>query len=164
MTATVPARKDIAEFFRLGLVAGICEPSSIARWADSIVAAEPSPHIAFIELCVAGSQPASSVQTLLGAVPGQTTRDLPFRMLLGHSSRLLAAHNFTAEQLLLRLYDLARLESLHEGIYGDLSGFEDELSLARDGVFGTVADVAQHFTRFLADYEPYAPDNSTGIA
>ena len=164
MTATEPSRKDIAEFFRLGLVARICEPSSIARWADSIVAAEPSSHIAFIELCLAGSQPASSVQTLLDAVPGQATPDLPFQMLLGHSSRLLTANIFTAEQLLRRLYGLVRLEAPEEDIYWKLSGFEDELSLARDGVFGTVADAAQHIADFLTDYEQYAPDNSTGNA
>jgi len=117
MTATQPTRKDMAEFFRLGLLAGRCEPPAVARWEDSIVAVESSPHIAFIELCIAASQPASSVQTLLDDVPGQATPELPARMLLGFSSRLAASHTFTSEQLLLRLYGIASLETFPERIF-----------------------------------------------
>jgi hypothetical protein len=154
----------MAEFFRLSLLAGLCEPSTVARWADSIVAAEPSPHIAFIELCIAGSQSASSVQTLLDDVPGHATPDFSVQMLLGHASRLVTAHVFTPEQLLLRLYHMASLETFPDSIYYELSAFEDELSLARDGVYGTVSEVAQDFTTFLATYDSYAPNTSTGNA
>jgi hypothetical protein len=164
MTATQPTRKDTAEFFRLSLLAGLCEPSSVARWADSIVAAERSPHIAFIELCIAASQPASSVQTLLDDVPGQATPELPVRMLLGYSSRLVSARAFTPEQLLLRLYGIASLETFPERIYFQLVTLEDDYSLVRDGVYGTLAEVTQDITTFLNEYEQYAPDNSTGMA
>ena len=158
-----PSRKDMGEFFRLGLLAGLCEPSDVARWADTIVASERSPHIAFIELCIAASQSASSVQSLLHEVPGQATPDLPFLMLLGHSARLLAAHTYSPKQLLLRLYRLARVE-LPESIYLELVGLEDAYSLVRDGVYGTLAEIAQHITAFLNEYESYAPDASTGYA
>jgi hypothetical protein len=160
MTATQPTRKDMAEFFRLSLLSGLCEPPAVARWADSIVASESSPHIAFIELCVAGSRPASSVQTLLNDVPGRPTPDLAVRMLLGHSSRLLSSRALTAEQLLLRLYRIASLETFPERIYFELVRLEDELSLARDGVYDTIAEVAQDIATFLTEYDSHAPDNS----
>ena len=128
------------------------------------MAAEQSPHIAFIELCIAGSQPSSTIQTLLADVPGQATPDLPVQMLLGHSWRLVTAHVVSAEQILLRLYGIARAVSFPEDIYYTLSGYEDVLSLARDGVYGTVANVAHEFLGFLADYKSYAPDLPTGIA
>lgn len=162
MTATQPTQKDTAEFFRLSLLAGLCQPSAVARWADSIVGAEPSPHIAFIELCIAASQPASSVQTLLGDVPGQLTPELPVWMLLGYASRLVSSHVFTPDILLLRLYGIANLESFPERIYFRLVTLEDCYSLARDGVYGTPAEVARDVAAFLTEYEQYAPDAPTG--
>ena len=80
----------MAEFFRLALLTGLCEPAVVAHWAESIVIAEPVPHIAFIELCIAGSQPAIAVAALLVEVPGQASPKLPARMLLGYASRLLS--------------------------------------------------------------------------
>ena len=164
MTATKPTRKDIAEFYRLGLLVGLCEPSSVALWADSIVAAEQSPHIAFIELCCGGSQPASAVQTLLADVPGQVTDGLPAHMLLGHASRLVTSRSFTPEQLMRRLYGISSLETFPERIYDELVRFDDEYSLARDGAYGTLAEADHDFSTFLADYDSYAPNTSTGNA
>jgi len=164
MTARQPTRKDVAEFFRLGLLAGLCKPSTVARWADSIVTAERSPHIAFIELCIAGSQPANQVQSLLDNVPGQSTATLPVQMLLGHASRLVAAQTSPPEQVLLRIYRIASLETFPDGIYFDLIRLEDGLSLARDGVYGTLAEVRHDIVVFFKEYEPFAPDNSTGDA
>ena len=161
MTATQPTRKDIADFFRLGLLVGFCTPSEVAQWADRIVAAEASPHIAFIELCVSGSQPASTVQTLLGDVPGEATPDLAPHILLGHSYRLITSHAISAERALRLLYPLSCGESFSEDIRFTLSAYDDELSLAHQGVYRTVADVIQQFITFLADYESYAPDTST---
>lgn len=83
-------------------------------------------------------------------------------MLMGHASRLIAERTFPPEQLLLRLYRLARAESFPEGIYFEFVRLEDDYFCARDGVFGTVAEVAQDFSTFLADCAPYAPDTSTG--
>ena len=85
-------------------------------------------------------------------------------MLLGHASRLLAAYSFTPEQLLLRLYGIASLETFPERIYYELVRLEDEYSLARDGVYGTLTEFAQDTSTFLTEYETYAPDNSTGNA
>jgi hypothetical protein len=157
MISTQPTRKDMAEFFRLSLLAGLCEPSSVASWADSVVASEESPHIAFIELCIGCSQPISTVQTLLGDIPGRPTPDLPVHMLLGHASRLAASLSFSAEELLLRLYRISSLEAFPQSLHFDISGFEDELSLARDGIYSTPSEVARDFVAFLLDYEPYAP-------
>ena len=157
MPATLSTRKDVAEFFRLGLLAGVCQPAAVALWAEAIVTAEASPHFSFIELSVSASRPASALQTLLADVPGQPTPGLPFKMLLGHCSRLLALGGVTAEPLVLDLYEAARLEAPDEDITHELSGFEDEFCLARDGVYGSMGDFARHFADFLAGFEPYAP-------
>ena len=68
MTTNLPTHKDIAEFFRLALLTGLCAPAAAAQWADTIVSAEESPDIAFIELCCAGDQPVSALLTPKEAV------------------------------------------------------------------------------------------------
>jgi hypothetical protein len=83
-------------------------------------------------------------------------------MLLGHASRLLAAHTFTPEELLPRLYGVARLETFPESPCFELSAFDDELALARDGTYSTPSDVLRDFAAFLTTFEAYAPDTSTG--
>lgn len=151
-------RKGTAEFFRLGLLTGLCAPSDVTRWADSIVAADSSPHIAFIELCVAGSQSANNILTLLKDVPGESNRDLPVLALLGWSSRLLSSQDSTPEQVLLRLYRIASSDTFPENIYFEIMRLEDELFLAGEGIYGTPADVARDIINFLKGYESFAPE------
>lgn len=165
MTIAKPTRKDIAEFFRLGLLARLCQPSAVVSWADSIVVAEPRPHIAFIELCIAGSQPLSCIVTLLADVPGRGAPELSARMLLGHAWRLVTAGILTAEEVLFRLYRFSRMEDgFPEDVHFTLSGYEDAFCLAEDEVHGSVADVEQGFLGFLADYKAYVPDIPAGNA
>jgi hypothetical protein len=161
MTAAQPDRKDMAEFFRLALRLGICDVPTVVRWADSIVEMEPSPHVAFIELCISGSQSSAQVLTLLHDVPGRAKLELPVHMLLGHASRVVKSQSFLAEELLIRLYHLST-HSFPRSIYYRLATLEDEYALAKDGVYGVVAEVIQEFSAFLADYEAYAPDVSGG--
>ena len=164
MTATQPTRKDIAEFFRLGLLAGVCEPATVVQWAEQIVTEDPRPNIAFIELCVSGPQPSGVLQTLLTDVPGQATPDLPIQMLLGYSSRLIASRAFTPAQLLLRLHRISSVDAFPERIYFELVGLEDNLYLAGKGVYGTLSEVSQHIKDFLVTFEPYTPRIPTGSA
>lgn len=144
MTTNAPTHKDIAEFFRLALLAGLCAPAAAAQWADTIVSAEEAPDIAFIELCCAGDQPVSALLTLLADVPGKAAPGMPGQVLLGHASRLLAAHTFTPEQLLPRIHGIANTETFPERACNELTRLQDAQSPAE-------------FPAFLAEYEPYAP-------
>ncbi|EDY16729.1 hypothetical protein CfE428DRAFT_5692 [Chthoniobacter flavus Ellin428] len=155
-----PTRKDLGEFYRLSLLAGLREPAEVVRWADSIVGAETSPHIAFIELCLAAAQPASRVADLLHDVPGQVTSGLPVRMLLGAAAHFISSSAANWEPLVVRLYHMAGGGRFPEEIYFRLVTLEDEYALARDGMHRTLAEVRQAFTAFLQEYEPYGPDES----
>src|SRR3989442_446735 len=88
MTATQPTRKDSAEFFRLGLLAGVCDLSAVVRWSDAVIMSEPSPPFAFFDLSTCESQPLSATLSLLVEVPGERTPNLAVHMLLGHCYRL----------------------------------------------------------------------------
>jgi hypothetical protein len=157
MSNTQPTHKDVAEFFRLSLLAGFCGPSSVAQWADDIVAAEQSPDYAYIELCSSHLRAASIVRTQLSDVPGKVTSDLPFRMLLGHAARLLMSSAFSPEHLLQRLYHVSNLETFSEDIASELIRLEDGLSLARDGIYGDIPTVFEDIANFLSGFHCFAP-------
>ncbi len=157
MTDTPPGHKDTAEFFRLSLVAGLCDVSAVIPWADSVVSAEASPHIAMIELCCCGSQPLSTVQTLLSEIPGVVTPGLPVEMLLGFASHLVETGTVEPEQLLLRLHRMISLEDFPDSISSQLDILEDGYYLAQDSVWGTVPEVLSDFSAFLKGYEQHAP-------
>jgi hypothetical protein len=157
MKVAKPTRKDVAEFFRLCLLAGLPDTLRVVDWADSIVANDPSPHFAIIELCLCASMPLSEIQTLLGDVPGRTTPELPMRMLFGYLSRYLRENTSVAGQVLVRLCRFSHPESFPESVYFELIRLEDGYALARNGVFGSVSDLIQEFANFLASYDEYAP-------
>lgn len=156
MSAATPSRKDLGEFYRLGSLSGLIPISTIVEWAEGIVASDDRPHIAYIELCLAGSKSPAEVQTLLIDVPGQPSGDLAIRMLLGHAARLVASPDFLFEAVLLRLYRIANAEAFPRPLVNSLITLEDEYSLVRDGVIGTREELRQEFTDFLRPYESYA--------
>jgi hypothetical protein len=79
-------------------------------------------------------------------------------MLLGHASHLGKFGVMPAEQLLIRIYGIASLQTFPDAIYFELTGLEDDYALARDNVLGTLEEVAKDVSVFFAQYEPYAPE------
>jgi len=164
MRATEPTHRDIAEFFRLGLLAGVCDLSAIVCWADSVLTAEPSPPYAFCDLSICESQPVSSVVCLLREVPGTPTPDLPIFMLLGFCYQLAQSGSLSLSEKLVRLHRMARTEHFPDRIDSALTNLDEDLYLAREGIYGTVTEVERAFTDYLARYKSYAPDNLTGVS
>lgn len=78
-------------------------------------------------------------------------------MLLGHACRLQQKQTATPQHLLLSIYGAATLDSFPESIYYKLVELDDALSLAKDGVFGSLDEVTAEITAFLANYEKDAP-------
>jgi hypothetical protein len=93
---------------------------------------------------------------LLSEVPGESKPDLAYQILLGHAYRLISSHTVSPEHVLRQLYKLSFYEGFSDEIYIKLSAFDDDLSLAHQGIYRSVADVIQQFIFFLADFEPYA--------
>jgi len=161
MTATQPTRKDIAEFFRLGLLAGVCDLSAVVRWSDSVIMSEPSPPFAFFDLSICESQPLSAALGFLTEVPDPLTPDLPVYMLLGHCYRLAQSGTLALTDTLVRLHRMARSEYFPEPVDSTLRNLDEDFYLAHNEIHGTVAGVGQKFTDYLSRFEPYAPDIST---
>jgi hypothetical protein len=157
MTATQPTRKDLAEFFRLGLRAGVCDLLSIVRWADGIISSEPSPPFAFFDLSVCESQPDSAAISFLSEVPGEHTPDVTLHMLLGHCSRLVHSGAFAPADILVRLHRLNRTEHFPDCVDSAIRNLNEDYHLAHDGIHGTVESVARAFTDYLSRFDQYAP-------
>ena len=164
MTAMQPTRKDIAEFFRLALIAGVCEVPALVRWADSIIASEQSPPFAFFDLSTCESQPVSAIVGFLREVPGSTSTDLPVFILLAHCHSLAQSGSLALTDTLVRLHRMSEGEHFPDRVEVTLINLDEDLYLARNNIHSTVAAVELAFTGYLAHFEPYAPDSSTGIS
>ena len=157
MNKPSPTDKDMAEFFRLGLSLGTCDVSQVVRWAEKVVEREEKPNHAFIELCLAENTAASAVISLLANIPGSSTTGLPLRMLLGHCWHIASHSPDQGERLLRPLYLMVSLEDFGSDKYIALVCLEDDWSLARDNLFGSIQDVMKEFLAFLQTYAADAP-------
>lgn len=156
MGETQPVLKDIAEFFRLALIAEVCTQATVVQWADQVILFETSPPFAFFDISTSGSQPPSMIIGFLRDVPGQSTPDLPVYMLLGYCYALVQSGVVPAAKILVRLYKMSVTEHFPEKTYHVLVRMESELSLAHDRVYGIVDEVITEFTTYLSQYSTYA--------
>ena len=144
-----PTRKDLAEFYRLALACGLGAPADVVKWADGIVAADARPDVVFLDLACAAHQPAAAVQTLPHDVPGAADTAIVTACLLDLAVRRVREGGVSALDMTQRLYALARKDPLLDGVANTLGWLEDDYALARDGLFGTVAEVDARVVEFL---------------
>lgn len=147
--------KDMAEFFRLGLLSGLCSPAAVISWADDIVAADSAPHLAFIELCVADALPVARLLTLLKDVPGEPTPGVNIQMLLGHAWRLTFQNAFLPEDLSNRIAQVVDELTCKDTF--DLRKWHEDFYMAHAGLASTPGEIASEFIAYLAQFAPYAP-------
>jgi hypothetical protein len=155
MASTQPTRKDIAEFFRLSLLAGVCDLPEVVRWADAVITAESSPPFAFFDLSTCESQPVNAACGLLTEVPGERTPDLAVHMLLARCYCRFQSGILPVTETLLRLYRMARAEAFPDPIYFELVTQEDAYALARDGIYCSIPEVEKSFTDYLSRFQPF---------
>ncbi len=155
MRETQATLKDIAEFFRLALIAEVCGQTTVVRWVDQVIASRTSLPFAFFDISTSESQPRSTTIGFLRDVPGQSTPDTPVHMLLGYCHASVELGTLTATQVLVRLYKMSVPEHFPESIYHALLSMEDELYLAHDQVYGTVDEVVTEFTNYLGQFAAY---------
>ena len=139
----------IAEYYRLGLHVGLLLPEHASGWADSVVAAMVSPPMEVIE--VSWSRGPHAMIGALSAVGGGRDRQLAGSWLLGLLRESLPESEDGLQVALRRATQIAREAGLDEDICCRLDVLEDELSLARTGIYGTVQQCRADALRVLAD-------------
>ena len=147
----------IAEYFRLGLMVGLIEQHQAVTWADSVIAASDNPSPEIIEL--AWSSDLQATLTALSAVPGERDSQQAGHWLLG----LLASNippqierlNITT-QCAMRI---AQIADLGEDTYYRFDNIDDELSLAKQKIYGTEEECRVALLAELSEFHPLQLNN-----
>jgi hypothetical protein len=143
-------RKSRAEAFRKELHLGITSTRDVIAWADAIVAAEDKPHISVIELSMAVGHGQWEIADLLKEIPGEPSQHL-VRTLVFRRLRDVLRERPEA----LRRFGSIFLALASEGFapskdaIGEMYMLEDQLELARGGIFGDLEEIRRDTQEFL---------------
>lgn len=140
----------IAEYFRLGLQIGLLEPAQAVAWADSQIEAADSAPEGFID--ISWSKGLASTMDALSAVPGERNIQLSGRWLLGLIGQSIPESVGELQNAVRCAMHIARHAELGEEIYYRFDMIDDELSLARTKVYGTIDQCRLDFAAELAEY------------
>jgi hypothetical protein len=146
----MPNQKEQAEVLRYGLQAGVRTVADAVAWADSIIAADPQPDIAVIEVACGGRRPAHEMVSLLRDVAGQCDRVGVIRRAMADLRTALVANPARGPEIASWLYQLATGGELPEEQFGqDPYSLGDWFVLASSGTYGTTADAARALDPYL---------------
>lgn len=149
---TAASYATIAEYFRLGLQVGLLLPAQAVAWADAeIAAAEVAPE-ELIE--VAWAKGLASTTDALAAVSGERDKQLAGRWLLGFLGQSIPASDEDLHLAVQSAMHIARHAELGDETYYRFDMIDDELSLARTKVYGTVEECRSNLVAELAEYQP----------
>jgi hypothetical protein len=148
----------IAEYFKLGLQVGMLQPSQAVTWADAVIASAEIPPEGIIDVAWSNG-PASAIDAL-SAVPGERDKKIAGHWLLGLLRQSLPESEEELQLAAARALQIARQAELGDETYYRFDMIDDELSLARTKVYGTVEQCRADLVALLADYEPiqFEPD------
>lgn len=145
----------MAEYLRVGIEVGFIESSVARSWADAIVEALPQPPGEVIEVAWSKGLPESL--TNLRFIPGERDSTLAGQWLLGSLREWLPSDDEHLEQALRQALQVCVAAGNDEATCNRFDVLDDQLSLARTGVYGTVADCRVELVAALAEY-PTSPE------
>src|SRR5262245_20765192 len=144
------SQKEQAEALRYGLLAGVRTVSDAVVWADSVIAADPTPDIAVIEVASSSRRPPNEVASLLRTVAGECDRIGVMRRVMADLRIGLAANPARGPAIAHWLYQLANSGELPEEHFGhEPYSLEDWFELARTGTYGTSVDALRNLDNYL---------------
>lgn len=142
----------VAEYFRLGLQVGLLAPNQAVEWADAEIAAAEVVPEELIE--VAWAKGLASTLDALAAVPGERDRQLAGHWLLGLLGTAIPESGDGLQLAAQSAMHIARYAELGDDTYYRFDMIDDELSLARTKVYGTVEECRSNLITELAEYQP----------
>jgi len=142
-------QKAQAEVLRHGLMAGCRTVADAVAWVDSVIAADPRPDIAVIDVATSSRRHPADVSALLRNVAGECDPVAVIRRSMTDLRDALAADSTRGPQIARWLYELAISGELPEGEFrSDVYGLEDLFALARSGV-GTYDSAVRELDAYL---------------
>ena len=147
--------KSDAEALRLALLTGLVDTPAVVAWADRLILADRIAEApAVLDLSLAGSRPPAEIVALLGQVPGAPDHASVGRRVAARLRRALESGELDVVAVARGMYRMLR-----EG-YAPDSDFEGMAYFADDGVdlalartYGTLDDIREELTAFLARYQ-----------
>jgi hypothetical protein len=148
-----PNQKEQAEVLRHGLQVGIRTVADAVAWADAIVAADPQPDFAVIEVACSGRRRPREVIALLREVGGECNAIDVIRRAMADLRSALATDPARGPEIASWLYRLAIDGDLPEEHFGlEPYSLEDFFELARAGTYGTFADALRDLDAYLEQH------------
>lgn len=155
VTTDPEKHRDILLSFQSGLEAGVVDASQVVAWVDMVIANDPEIHPFFADLALAGHD-VNRLLSVFGEHLGAPQQPIGYRVLLGalywRIERKEIAPADVRSRLVGYLYTVAQVDD--EERYR-LFGSEDALSLALDGIHGTVDDAMHQLKEDLSIYSGF---------
>lgn len=151
MSATA-SLATVAEYFRIGLRIGLLSPEQAVAWADARIADATAAPEGIVD--VAWSKGLASTIEALGAVPGERNKQLAGCWILGLMRGAVPESSEGLHLTVQRAMQVARHAELGDETYYRFDAIDDELSLARSKVYGTVEECRSKLVAELEKYDP----------
>lgn len=144
-----PSLASFAQYFRIGLEVGLCEPEEAKEWAISVIDRMDEPPAEIIE--VSWRKPLAHVISDLNEVQGEPEMALVCRWLLGRISLTLDSTNDSLGRAVRQAMGIARAVG-DSDLYYAFDVIEDELHLAENQTFGTVVACREDLDKALNEH------------
>ena len=152
-----PSLATCAQFFRIGLEAGVCKPDVVRAWALSVIEKMDEPPGEIIE--VSWNKPIPQLISDLNSVQGDANFEVAGRWLL-----YILLHKMSGEALLWQTITAAKQVATSAGrsaesseLYYLFDAVEDELNLAEQGIYGTVTQCHMELKAILGSHSSPPP-------
>ena len=153
MTAQHASSGATTEFFRLGLVSRTMSVEVIDDWATQLIRESSSPSFALCDLAAAKSTDRAIVlDALLNFPKSDEDREFAWAMFCEFLYDDLKSGKRSLKDSIYALYGLERLHEAPEHLEIPITILEDEYSLARDEVWGTMDEVSARTLELLLTY------------
>jgi len=144
-----PSLATCAQYFRIGLQVGLCEPEEARDWAISVIDLMDEPPGEIIE--VSWRKPLAQLISDLNEVKGEPEMSLVCRWLLGRLSQTLEPNDDSFDRAVRQARGIAH-EAGDSDLYYVFDVIEDELRLAETQTYGTVAACRDEFDKALNEH------------
>lgn len=149
----------LLEVFRIGLINRVISAQQVVGWADAIILRDAEPDYFFIELALCGNN-TSELSSLLKTYVGETKTRVAGHAVLGLLHHAYAAGTADLYQVVRTMDWLASHDQLSEEECRLLYAVDETYSMAAEGVYGSVENVANFVTAYLAFYQDFRLDNA----
>ncbi len=131
--STPLSKRQIFNYFRMGLVTGLVDKPTLIAWADRRIMEEEVPDDRVIELALASRRSYSELIWLLRGFQGEPDHDLPLRLVLARAGVVLEAGAASAEHVIMGLRLLNEEEYLPVAVRHQIAGLRQNLEMCRGG-------------------------------